>query len=101
MSPGVHEGILQRFKRLVSGVDSGGMATLGSQVWVVLAVIAGAGVLGVLHYLAASLSNATYLHDMKVRVAALRKDQAERLQALAEAEEAGRAPAPQPLRKAA
>jgi cell division protein FtsW (lipid II flippase) len=88
MSPGVHGVILQRFKHLVSGVDAAPMATLGGQVWVILAVTAGVGVLGILHYVAASFHNATYVHDMRVRIAALRKNQAERLQALAEATQA-------------
>jgi hypothetical protein len=64
------------------------MATLTSQVWVVLAVIAGVGVLSILHYIAATFSNAAYVHDLRVRVSAIRKDQAERLKAITEAAEA-------------
>ena len=54
----------------------------------VLAITAGVGVLSLFHYLACSLRNTTHVHDMRVRVAALRKDQAERLQALADAADA-------------
>ena len=64
------------------------MDGLSGQVWVVLAIVAGVGVLSVLHILAASLRNAAYVHEMRVRVSTLRKDQAERLQALADASEA-------------
>ena len=61
------------------------MAGFSGQVWVLLAVVAGVGVLSILHFMAASLRNVTYLHDMRVQVNSLRKQQAERLQALAEA----------------
>jgi hypothetical protein len=64
------------------------MVGFSGQVWLILAMVAGAGVLSVLHYMAASLRNATYVHDMKVRVSTLRKEQAERLQALTDAAEA-------------
>jgi hypothetical protein len=64
------------------------MMAFSGQVWVMLAIVAGVGVLSVLHYMAASLRNATYVHDMKVRVSSLRKEQAERLQALADAADA-------------
>jgi hypothetical protein len=61
------------------------MAGFAGQLWVVLAVAAGIAVLSVLHYLACSIRNTTYVHDMRVRVATIRKDQAERVQALADA----------------
>ena len=61
------------------------MSGFTGQVWVVLAVVASVGVLSVLHYLAASLRNGTYVHDMRVRFDAIRKEQAERMQALADA----------------
>lgn len=85
MRLGSHGWILQRFKRLVSRVDGRGMAGFSGQVWVVLAIVAGVGVLSILHFLASSIRNDTYVHDMRVRVAGIRKEQAERLQALAEA----------------
>jgi hypothetical protein len=77
--------ILQPLKRLVSGVDAPRMAAFSGQVWVILTVVAGVGVLSILHFLASSIRNNTYVHDMRVRVAGIRKEQAERLQALAEA----------------
>jgi hypothetical protein len=64
------------------------MASLGLQVWVVLAIVAGVGVLCILHHVATALGNAAHVHDLKVRVNAIRKDQAERIQALNEAADA-------------
>jgi hypothetical protein len=64
------------------------MTGFTGQVWALLAAIAAAGILSLLHYIAASVRNATYIHDLRVRVAAIRKDQSERLQALADAADA-------------
>jgi hypothetical protein len=64
------------------------MSGLAEQVWVVFAVVAGVGVLSLLHFVASSLGNAAYVHDMRVRVAALRKERMERLQAITDAADA-------------
>jgi hypothetical protein len=91
--------ILQRLKTSVSRDDSSFMDTLGGPLWVVIAVITGASVISILHCAATSVRNTTYLHDLRVRVAGLRKEKLERLKALAES--AGHeAPAP-PARRAA
>jgi hypothetical protein len=81
----------------------GQLTGFGAQVWVVLAVVAGTGVLCLLHFMASSIRNVTYVHDMRVRVSNLRKDQAERLQALADAAEAAELAAQRaaPTRRAA
>ena len=54
------------------------MEGAGGQLWTVLAVVAGVGVLALLHFLASGLRNATNLHDVRVKVARLRKDRLER-----------------------
>lgn len=64
------------------------MVSLGLQVWVVLAIVAGIGVLSILHHVACTLGNAIYVHDLKVRVNTIRKDQAERIKALNDAADA-------------
>ena len=64
------------------------MASLGFQVWTVLAIVAGIGVLSILHYVASSLGNEAYIHDLKVRVSSIRKEQAERIRALNDAADA-------------
>jgi hypothetical protein len=64
------------------------MPSLGLQVWVVLAIIAGIGVLSILHHVATTLGNAAHVHDLKVRVNTIRKDQAERIKALNDAADA-------------
>lgn len=57
-----------------------------SQVWLVLAVIAGVAVLALLHFMAAGLKDVTYIHDMRVKMATLRKERLDRLNALASKE---------------
>ena len=64
------------------------MASLGFQVWVVLAIVAGIGVLSILHHVASAVGNAAHVHDLKVRVNSIRKDQAERIKALNDAADA-------------
>lgn len=44
------------------------MHELFSQVWVVLAIIAGAGVLGMLHCVACSIRNEQEVRDLRVRI---------------------------------
>ncbi|CAG0948450.1 hypothetical protein PHYC_00029 [Phycisphaerales bacterium] len=60
------------------------MGAFSGQVVVVLAVILGIAVLAILHSLATGVRNDTYLHDLRLRVSLLRKEQLERLQRLAE-----------------
>jgi hypothetical protein len=88
MSHESHARILQPLKPPVSPADPAPMAPLGLQVWVVLAIVAATGVLSILHYVATTLGNAAYVHDLKVRVNSIRRDQAQRLQALNDAAEA-------------
>jgi hypothetical protein len=52
-----------------------------SPLWAVVAMIAGVALLAFLHFLAAGLRNVTYIHDTRVRVAALRQDRLARLTA--------------------
>ena len=76
--------ILQPLKAPVSPVDFTGVITLAGQLWVVLIILGAIGLLAVLHCAAASLRNAEYIHEIKIKVAGIRKDQLERLNALAE-----------------
>jgi hypothetical protein len=57
------------------------MDALMGPLWAVVAILAGVALLALLHFLAAGLRNVTYLHDMRVRVAALRQDRLTRLSA--------------------
>jgi len=64
-------------------------------VWTLAAVLAGIGVLALLHFMAAGLRNVTHIHDMRVKVGTLRKERVERLRTRAAEEivevgEAGR-----------
>lgn len=52
--------------------------------WFVVAALAVFAGLGVLHVLACAVRDETRVHDLRVRVAALRREQLERLQRLAE-----------------
>lgn len=54
-----------------------------SQVWLVLAVVAGVAVLALLHFIASGLKDVTHIHDMRVKVAALRKERIDRINAAA------------------
>ena len=65
---------------MVSGVDFPCMGASG-QVWLVLAVVAGVGVLALLHFIACGLKDVTHIHDMRVKVAGLRKDRIDRIAA--------------------
>jgi uncharacterized membrane protein len=56
------------------------------QVWLVLAIVAGLAVLALLHFIAAGLKDVTYIHDMRVKVASLRKERLERIAAAANQE---------------
>jgi uncharacterized membrane protein len=56
------------------------------QVWLVLAIVAGLAVLALLHFIAAGLKDVTYIHDMRVKVATLRKERLERIAAAANQE---------------
>ncbi len=55
------------------------MASLADQFWVVVSVLAAVCCVGVLHCIAGAVRNETYLHDLKVRVAALRAEKLRRL----------------------
>jgi hypothetical protein len=56
------------------------------QVWLVLAVVAGLAVLALLHFIASGLKDVTYIHDMRVKVASLRKERLDRIAAAANQE---------------
>lgn len=60
------------------------MESLASQVWVVLAVVGAVAVLSVLQCVAASIQNATYMHDLKVKVATLRRDRLAQMKEISE-----------------
>lgn len=60
------------------------MDNLGGQVWVLLAVIAFAGVLAVLHCIGAAVQDAADLHDLKARCAKVREEQLARMKAARE-----------------
>lgn len=83
------------------------MGGFSGQVLVVLAIVVAVGVLAVLHSLAAAVRNDTHLHDLRIRVNQLRKEQLQRLQRLAERATSQPQPKdppaeqPQPFRKAA
>lgn len=89
------------------------MNTFPDEVWTLLAIAAIAGVLGLLHLLATTVGNETYVHDLKVKVNTLRLDQLNRLRKLAEQQSAsvevvdestplkGNAPGPSRAKKAA
>ena len=69
--------------------------------WAVITIMAGVSVLALLHFLAAGLRNATYVHDMRVKVATVRKERLERLKASAETEVLEVEEAPEETRRAA
>lgn len=60
------------------------MDVLSGPVWVVLAVLVGITALGVLQVLTSSIKRETAMHDLRLRVAELRKEQLARLRRLAE-----------------
>jgi uncharacterized iron-regulated membrane protein len=60
------------------------MTTFPDEVWTLLAIAAIAGILGILHLLATAVGHETYVHDLRVKVNTLRRDQLERLRRLAE-----------------
>lgn len=57
------------------------MEGLVDKAWVVLSVLAGMGVLGVLHCMASSINNHHKVHDLRVRVNELRNQQIRKLKA--------------------
>lgn len=73
------------------------MGEFSGPIWAVLAIVAFAGVVGILHSMAAAAQNDIYLHDLRAQVQRLRTEQLERLKRLAE--NAGR-PAPRAAKPA-
>lgn len=57
----------------------GRMETLFDKAWVILSIVAGMGVLGVLHCVASSINNHHKVHDLRVRVNELRNQQIHKL----------------------
>lgn len=57
----------------------GRMEGIVDKAWVILSVIAGVGVLGVLHCVASSINNHHKVHDLRVRVNELRNQQIRKL----------------------
>lgn len=62
------------------------MDASGNPLLLVIVVIGGAGLLGVLHILGMLIHNETYVHDLRVRVNALRNEKLKRLVEMGEAE---------------
>lgn len=60
------------------------MNGLSGQFLTLLAIVGGLGVLGILHVMATAVRHDTELHDLKLRVHTLRREQMERLKKLAE-----------------
>ncbi|MDX2132662.1 MAG: hypothetical protein SFY69_11490 [Planctomycetota bacterium] len=60
------------------------MEEFSGPAWVVLAIIAFAAVVGILHSVAAAARNDIYLHDLRVQVNRLRQEQFDRLRKLAD-----------------
>ncbi|MFA6046395.1 MAG: hypothetical protein WC718_15530 [Phycisphaerales bacterium] len=76
--------ILQVLKREGAVADSFSMEAFSGQVMVVLSIVGGLGVLGILHVMATAVRHDTELHDLKLRVHRLRREQMERLRRMAE-----------------
>ncbi len=60
------------------------MDVLSGPVWVVLAVLAAVTAMAVLQVLTSAIKRETFMHDLRLRVAGLRKEQLARLRRLAE-----------------
>lgn len=60
------------------------MEAFSGQVVVVLAIVGGLGVLGILHVMATAVRHDTELHDLKLRVQNLRREQMEKMRRMAE-----------------
>lgn len=60
------------------------MDGLSGQFLTLLVIVGGLGVLGILHVMATAVRHDTELHDLKLRVHTLRREQMERLKRIAE-----------------
>lgn len=69
--------------------------SFSSETWVLIVLAAGAGVLGSLHSLAAYYRECTRVHDLKVRVANLRREYARRIAELNKVVEVGEEESPE------
>lgn len=74
-----HARILQDVKPEGSDADPNDMHSLFEQVWVLLAIAGGIGLLALLHAITAAIRNETDLHDLRVRVGELRRDRIEKI----------------------
>ncbi|HEX2838008.1 MAG TPA: hypothetical protein VHN77_07775 [Phycisphaerales bacterium] len=55
------------------------MQLLADKVWVLATLVAGIGLLGLLHVMAIGIQNQVKVHDLKIRVNTLRQQQMDRL----------------------
>lgn len=65
------------------------MPNYPNEIWVLLAAIAGFGVLGFLYQIAVLIRNDRYEHELKIRVVKLRAEQAIKVRDLIAAAQAG------------